>query len=68
MDLTDLTPLEGGWSGQTFLASSDGRRVVVRRYDDEHVPVVDAAVLQLAASYVPVPEVLDVAPGRLVTS
>ena len=68
MDLSDLTPLEGGWSGQTFLATSDGRPVVVRRYDDGHDPVVDAAVLRRAASYVPVPEVLDVAPGRLVTS
>ena len=68
MDLSDLTPLEGGWSGQTFLAESSGRRVVVRRYADDHVPVVDAAVLRRARSVVPVPEVLDVSPGRLVTS
>jgi aminoglycoside phosphotransferase (APT) family kinase protein len=69
VDLGELTPLEGGWSGQTFLATaSDGRRVVVRRYDEGHVPVVDAAVLRRAARIVPVPEVLDVAPGRLVTA
>ena len=69
MDLGELTPLEGGWSGQTFVASdSDGRRVVVRRYDDGHAPLVDAAVLRRAAAIVSVPEVLDVAPGRLVTA
>ncbi len=69
MDLTELAPLEGGWSAQTMLASTaDGRRVVVRRYADDHVPVVDAAVLRRAASLVPVPEVLDVRAGRLVTS
>ena len=69
MDLGELTPLEGGWSGQTFVASdSDGRRVVVRRYDDGHAPLVDAAVLRRAGSIVPVPDVLDVAPGRLVTA
>ena len=68
MDLSGLTPLEGGWSGQTFLASAGGRRVVVRRYDDSHVPVVDAALLRRVSSVVPVPEVLEVAPGRLVTS
>jgi aminoglycoside phosphotransferase (APT) family kinase protein len=68
VDLTDLTPLEGGWSAQTFLASSEGRPVVVRRYDDGHLPVVDAAVLRRARALVPVAEVLEVAPGRLVTS
>jgi aminoglycoside phosphotransferase (APT) family kinase protein len=68
MDLTELTPLEGGWSGQTFLATADGRQVVVRTYADGHVPDVDAAILRRAASYVPVPKVLDVAPGRLVTA
>ena len=68
MDLTELAPLEGGWSAQTFLAEADGRRVVVRRYDDEYVPLVDAALLRRAAALVPVPEVLDVRAGRLVTS
>ena len=68
MDLTELAPLEGGWSARTFLAEADGRRVVVRRYDDDHVPLVDAAILRRAAALVPVPEVLDVRAGRLVTS
>jgi aminoglycoside phosphotransferase (APT) family kinase protein len=68
MDLTELSPLEGGWSAQTMLAEADGRRVVVRRYDAGHVPLVDAALLRRAAALVPVPEVLDVRAGRLVTS
>ena len=49
-------------------STADGRRVVVRRYADDHVPLVDAAVLRRARSLVPVPEVLDVRAGRLVTS
>ena len=68
MDLTELAPLEGGWSAQTFLAEAEGRRVVVRRYDDGHVPLVDVALLRRAAALVPVPDVLDVRAGRLVTS
>ncbi len=68
MEFSELRPLEGGWSAQTMLAEADGRRVVVRRYDDGHVPVVDAALLRRAAALVPVPEVLDVRAGRLVTS
>jgi aminoglycoside phosphotransferase (APT) family kinase protein len=52
----------------TFLAESAGRKVVVRRYEDGHVPSIDAAVLRRANSLVPVPEVLEVAPGRLVTA
>ncbi len=68
MELTGLTPLEGGWSAQTFLAEAAGRRVVVRRYDADHEPLVDAALLRRARALVPVPDVLEVAPGRLVTS
>jgi aminoglycoside phosphotransferase (APT) family kinase protein len=68
MDLTVLSPLEGGWSARTFLARADGRTVVVRRYDDAQVPDVDAAVLRSAAGLVPVPEVLEVRADRLVTS
>ena len=32
MDFSSLTPLEGGWSGQTFLAEAAGERSVVRVY------------------------------------
>ena len=68
MDLGDLTPLPGGWSGHTFLAESGGERVVVRTYDRGGRPEVDAAVLRRAARLVPVAEVLDVRADRLVTS
>ena len=82
MDLSSLTPLEGGWSGQTFLAEAAGERTVVRIYPpgrrDDAAPEVDAAVLRLVRGLVPVPEVLEVRrevagagsgqPGVLVTS
>ena len=32
VDFSDLTPLAGGWSGQTFLAEAGGERSVVRIY------------------------------------
>ena len=80
MDLSDLTPLAGGWSGQTFLAEVGGERSVVRIYRPgrrpDAAPEVDAAVLRLVRGIVPVPEVLEVRrgvaaadhPGLLVTS
>lgn len=80
MDLSSLTPLEGGWSGQTFLAETAGEQTVVRIYPpgrrDEAAPEIDAAVLRLVHGLVPVPEVLEVRrevsaadqPGLLVTS
>jgi aminoglycoside phosphotransferase (APT) family kinase protein len=80
MDLSSLTPLAGGWSGQTFVAEVAGDRSVVqinptgRR--DEAAPEIDAAVLRLVRGLVPVPEVREVRrgdaaedqPGLLVTS
>lgn len=62
-----LTPLPGGWSGQTFAAEAAGERTVVRVYP----PAVrggvgaeiDAAVLRLVRGLVPVPLVLEVRPG-----
>ena len=80
MDVGDLTPLEGGWSGQTFLAELAGERTVVRIYPpgrrDEAAPEIDAAVLRLVHGLVPVADVLEVRrgvaaadqPGLLVTS
>jgi Ser/Thr protein kinase RdoA (MazF antagonist) len=80
MDLSSLTPLAGGWSGQTFVAEAAGERSVVRIYPpgrrDDVAPEIDAAVLRLVRGLVPVPDVLEVRrgvtaadrPGLLVTS
>jgi aminoglycoside phosphotransferase (APT) family kinase protein len=78
MDPSDLTPLAGGWSGQTFLAETAGERTVVRIYPpgrrSDAAPEIDAAVLHLVRGLVPVPDVLEVRrgvadrPGLLVTS
>ncbi|MFC4784673.1 phosphotransferase family protein [Nocardioides sp. MAHUQ-72] len=81
MDLTSLTPLAGGWSGETFVADVAGERSVVRIYarpshrgDAAHE--VDASLLRLVRGLLPVPEVLEVRradpatgmPALLVTS
>jgi aminoglycoside phosphotransferase (APT) family kinase protein len=81
MDLTSLTPLDGGWSGETFVAEVAGERSVVRIYAGashrgENAHEVDAALLRLVRGLVPVPEVLEVRradpaadhPALLVTS
>ena len=63
-----LIPLEGGWSGETFLAEAAGERTVVRihatpssRGPQAHE--VDAALLRLVRGLVPVAEVLEVRPA-----
>jgi len=81
VDFASLTPLPGGWSGQTFLAEAAGERHVVRIYavpgprgDQAHE--IDAALLRLVRGLVPVPDVLEVRrsdpatgmPALLVTS
>ena len=80
VDLSQLTPLSGGWSGETFLAEAGGERSVVRIYRpgrrDDAAPEIDAAVLHLVRGLLPVAEVLEVRrgvaaldrPGLLVTS
>lgn len=81
MDLSALTPLNGGWSGETFLAEAGGERSVVRIYADpgdrgDAAAEIDAALLRLVRGLVPVPEVLEVrrpdhtigVPGLLVTT
>lgn len=81
MDLASLTPLDGGWSGETFLAEVAGERSVVRIYArPSHrgaaAHEVDAALLRLVKGLLPVPEVLEVRrandatgmPALLVTS
>jgi aminoglycoside phosphotransferase (APT) family kinase protein len=80
VDVSELSPLAGGWSGETFLAQAGGERTVVRIYApgrrDDAAPEIDAAVLRLVRGLVPVPEVLEVRrgsvaldrPGLLMTS
>jgi aminoglycoside phosphotransferase (APT) family kinase protein len=80
VELSDLVPLAGGWSGLTFSAEVGGERSVVRLYPhglrDDAAPLIDAAVLGLVSGLVPVPEVLEVRrggatpdrPGLLVTT
>lgn len=80
VELPSLTPLEGGWSGETFLGEVAGTRSVVRIYADpgdrgDAAAEIDAALLRLVRGLLPVPEVLEVrrpdpalgAPGLLVT-
>jgi aminoglycoside phosphotransferase (APT) family kinase protein len=60
-----LTPLDGGWSGETFVAEVAGERSVVRIYArPSHrgaaAHEVDAALLRLVKGLLPVPEVLEV--------
>ncbi len=67
-DAASLTPLEGGWSGETFVAEVAGERSVVRIYArpghrGSAAHEVDAALLWLVRGLVPVPEVLEVRPA-----
>lgn len=68
MELSGLRPLEGGWSGETFLAEAPGERSVVRIFAGPHhasfAADVQAALLRLMRGLVPVPAVLEVRPAR----
>ncbi len=71
LGVASLTPLPGGWSGQTFLAQTAGERQVVRIYPPgsggargERAPEVDAALLRLVRGLLPVAEVVEVRPTR----
>ena len=76
VDFTELEPLPGGWSGETFVAGlPGGERQVVRIYvRDPARAEVDAALLRLVRGLVPVPEVLEARraagtlPALLITS
>lgn len=64
MDFASLTPMPGGWSGETFLAEAGGERQVVRIYarprpDGLPAHEIDAAVLSLVRGLVPVADVLE---------
>jgi len=62
----EISPAEGGFSGETHISDSFGERVVVRIYGPRSAhrgPTavdVDAAVLHLMRGIVPVPQVLEV--------
>ncbi len=75
MDFASLAPLEGGWSGETFVADVAGARTVVRIHARHPARAeVDAALLTLVRGLLPVPQVLEVRrpvgdmPALLVTS
>jgi aminoglycoside phosphotransferase (APT) family kinase protein len=80
MEFASMEPLEGGWSGETFLAEAGGDRTVVRIFAGlRHSPEaaqVQEALLTLVRGLLPVPEVLEVRradpaagmPALLVTS
>ncbi|MEZ0578102.1 phosphotransferase family protein [Nocardioides sp. MH1] len=59
-----LEPLEGGWSGETFVADAGGERTVVRIYVDprhpEHAAEITASLLRLVRGLLPVPKVREV--------
>lgn len=65
-ELPGLVPLEGGYSGETFVSDWGGQQVVVRihagRSADRGLEAadIDAAVLRLVRGLLPVPEVLEV--------
>lgn len=76
---SSLTPLDGGWSGETFLAEAGGERSVVRIFADPRHPAqaarIQDSLLRLVRGLVPVPRVREVRgpdettgmPGLLVT-
>ncbi len=70
-DFASLRPLEGGWSGETFLAEAGGDRTVVRIFAGlRHPPEaaeIQASLLRLVRGLLPVPAVLEQRPGLLVT-
>ena len=59
-----IAPLDGGWSGETFVAEAGGERTVVRIYADprhpEHAAEIAASLLRLVRGLLPVPQVREV--------
>jgi len=59
-----IAPLEGGWSGETFVAEAGGERTVVRIYADPrhpaHAAEIAASLLRLVRGLLPVPQVREV--------
>jgi len=76
--VTSMTPVPGGYSGETFVSDFQGQKAIVRIYAGRSAARpgavdVDAAVLHLMRGIVPVPEVLELRratsdhPGLLIT-
>jgi aminoglycoside phosphotransferase (APT) family kinase protein len=70
VDFASMTPLAGGWSGETFLAEAAGERQVVRIYarpGREHAQEIEAALLSLVRGLVPVADVHEARRADLAT-
>lgn len=63
---TPMTPLAGGYGGETFLVGGDGAdEVVLRIYRrDPARAVIDASLLRLARGILPVAEVIEARPAH----
>lgn len=60
---TAMTPLAGGYSGETFLAEAGGERAVVRIYRrNPRRAAIDASLLRLVRGIIPVPDVIELRP------
>lgn len=60
---TAMTPLAGGYSGETFLAATGRERAVVRIYHrNPQRAAIDASLLRLVRGIIPVPDVLELRP------
>lgn len=61
---TPLTPLAGGYSGESFTVGGGDEQCVVRIYArDPRRALIDASLLRLMRGLLPVPEVLEVRPA-----
>jgi aminoglycoside phosphotransferase (APT) family kinase protein len=61
---TPLSPLAGGYSGETFLVGDGADRVVARIYRrNPDRAAIDASLLRLVQGIIPVPEVLELRPA-----
>ncbi|MDQ3664890.1 MAG: phosphotransferase, partial [Actinomycetota bacterium] len=61
---TPLRPLVGGYSGETFLVGDHGAEQVLRIYArNPDRCLVDAALLRLLESVIPVPRVIECRPA-----
>lgn len=60
----DVRPLEGGYSGETFLVTAAGEQAVLRFYNRQPERAqIDTALLRLVRGILPVPRVLDAKPA-----
>lgn len=61
---TSMSPLAGGYSGETFLIGTGDEQCVVRIYArDPRRALIDASLLRLMRGLLPVPEVVEVRPA-----